>query len=138
MRQVKVRGQLSLETKVFKVLKEVGVRLSSYHGGSLNGKGTEKVMNNATHIFDQFAAIFKEGKSKEFLLTDAGINLMCLHFGEVYVFWDGAFLLARTINTMDKDTDTYQTFLLVVVHGRKILQCPITPKVHTMLRHVQL
>jgi hypothetical protein len=28
----------------------------------LNGKDIKKVMNNATHISDQFAAIFKEGK----------------------------------------------------------------------------
>jgi hypothetical protein len=57
-----VRGQQSIETKVFKVLKEIGVELSSYHGGSLNGKDIKKVMNNAFHIFDQFAAIFKGGE----------------------------------------------------------------------------
>jgi hypothetical protein len=47
------------------VLKEVGVELSSYHGESLNGKDVKKVMNNASHIFDQLAAILKEGKRKE-------------------------------------------------------------------------
>ena len=51
MRKAKVRGQQSIETKVFKVLKEIGVELSSYHGGSLNGKDIKKVMNNASHIF---------------------------------------------------------------------------------------
>jgi hypothetical protein len=25
---------------------------------------------------------------------------------------------------------------LAALHGSKILQCPITPKVHTMLRHI--
>jgi hypothetical protein len=138
MRQAKVRGQQRTETKVFKVLKEIGVKLSSYHGRSLNGKDIKKVMNNASHIFDQFASIFKEGKRKECLLADADINLMCLHFWEVYVLWDGAFLLGRRINPTDKNADTPQQFLLVAVHGSKILQCPITPKVHTMLRHVQL
>ena len=34
----KVKDQQSIETKIFKVLKEIGVELSSYHGGSLNGK----------------------------------------------------------------------------------------------------
>jgi len=38
MRTNKVKGQLSIETKVFKVLKDIGVELNSYHGGSLNGK----------------------------------------------------------------------------------------------------
>jgi hypothetical protein len=46
-------------------------------------------------------------------------------------------LLARLINPTDEDSDTYQTFILVAVHGSKILQCSITPKVHAMLRHVQ-
>jgi hypothetical protein len=46
---------------MFKVLKEIGVELSSYHGGSLNGKDIKKVMNNATHLFNTFATIFKVG-----------------------------------------------------------------------------
>jgi len=49
IRQAKVKGQQSIETKIFKVLKEIGVELSSYHGGSLNGKDIKKVMNNAYH-----------------------------------------------------------------------------------------
>ncbi len=61
MRKTK-RGHKSIETKVFKVLKEIGVELSSYHGGSLNGKDIKKVMNNATHIFDQFAAYLRRGR----------------------------------------------------------------------------
>ena len=36
MRISKVKDQQSIETKIFKVLKEIGVELSSYHGGSLN------------------------------------------------------------------------------------------------------
>lgn len=62
---------------------------------------------------------------------------MCLHFREVYVLWDGAFSLARIINPTDEDAETYQTFILAAVSGSKILQCPITPKIHAMLRHVQ-
>jgi hypothetical protein len=75
-----MRGQQSIDTKVFKVLKEIGVELSSYHGGSLNGKNIKKVMNNASHIFDQFAEICKEGKRETCLLTDPDIDCMCLHF----------------------------------------------------------
>jgi hypothetical protein len=36
MRKGKVRQQSSIETKVFAVLKEIGVELNSYHGGSFN------------------------------------------------------------------------------------------------------
>ena len=55
MRSEKVKGQESIETKFFEVLKKIGVELSAYHGGSLNGKDIKKVMNNATHVFDTMA-----------------------------------------------------------------------------------
>jgi hypothetical protein len=51
--------------------------------------------------------------------------------------WDGAFSLARAINPMDEEAETYQQFVLVAVRGSMILQCPITPKVHVMLRRVK-
>ncbi len=50
--------------------------------------------------------------------------------------WDGAFSLARTINPTEEEAQTYQRFVEAALHGSKILQCPITPKVHIMLRHV--
>jgi hypothetical protein len=62
---------------------------------------------------------------------------MCLHFREVYVLWDGAFALARTFNPTNEDAETYQTFVSAAVQSSAILGCPITPKVHTMLRHVE-
>ncbi len=102
--------------------------MSSYHGGSLNGKDIKKVMNNASHIFDQFAAIFKEGKRKDCLLSDDDLDLLCLHFREVY---------ARKIDPTDEDVETYQRFALVALQGSLILQCSITPKVHAMLKHVK-
>jgi hypothetical protein len=51
MRTSKVKDQQSIETKIFKVLKEIGVELSSYHGGSLNSKNIRKVMRNACDIY---------------------------------------------------------------------------------------
>ncbi len=55
MCRVKVGGQHSIEAKIFSVLKEIGVELRSYHGGSLNGKDIKKVMNNATGWLPKFA-----------------------------------------------------------------------------------
>jgi hypothetical protein len=52
IRTLKVKDQGSIEMKIFSVLKEIGVVLSAYHGGSLNGKDIKKVMNNACHIFN--------------------------------------------------------------------------------------
>jgi hypothetical protein len=85
MRTNKVNDQLSIETKVFKVLKDIGIELSSYHGGSLNGKDIKKVMNNASHVFDCISVVFKEGKRDDCLLSDAEIELLCKHFCEVFV-----------------------------------------------------
>ncbi len=80
IRSEKVKGQGSIETRLFEVLKEIGVELSSYHGGSLNGKDIKKVMNNASHIFDQVAVIFKEGKRPDCIMMDADIDALWLHF----------------------------------------------------------
>jgi hypothetical protein len=94
MQTAKGKKEHSIESKMSKMLKYIGVELSSYHGGSLNGKDTKKVMNNATYFFDGLAVILKEGKRLGSLLSDADINVLCLHFWEVIVLWDGAFLLA--------------------------------------------
>ena len=51
MRTSKMKDQQSIETKIFKVLKEIGVELSAYHGGSLNSKNIRKVMMNACDIY---------------------------------------------------------------------------------------
>jgi hypothetical protein len=82
---VKVKAPDSIETKLFKVLKAIGLELSSYHGGSLNGKDIKKVMNNATYIFDQLALLFIERKRPDCMLLDNGISALCQHFREVFV-----------------------------------------------------
>ena len=119
------------------MLKDIGVELSSYHGGSLNGKDIKKVMNNASHVFDCISVVFKEGKRDDCLLPDAEIESLCLHFCEVFVLWDGAFSLARTVNPMELDVITYRRYVLAAVEGSKALQCTVTPKVHMMLKHVE-
>ena len=99
----KGKTEYSVEKKMFKLLKNVGVELSSYHGGSLNGKDIKKVMNNSAHIFDELAVIMKEGKRPNSILSNADVDALCLHFWEVFVLWDGAFSLARTVGPMQQD-----------------------------------
>jgi hypothetical protein len=70
------------------------------------------------------------------VLLDAEIESLCLHFCEVFVLWDGAFLLARTVNPMELNVITYQRYVLAAVAGSKDLQCTVTPKVHMMLKHI--
>jgi hypothetical protein len=107
MRLVKVKGQGRIKTRLIEVLNKIGVELNSYHGGSLNGKDIKKIMNNASHVFDQVAVIFKEGKRPDCIMTDVDIDALCLNFREVFVLWDGAYLLARTVNPMEQDTNNY-------------------------------
>ena len=139
MRKAKVKEPDSIETKMFKVMKEIGVELSSYHGGSLNGKDIAKVMNNASHVFQAFATIFKEGKRPQCQLTDVDIDDLCLHFREVFVLWDGAFLLARTEHPTEQNGHftTYLSYVNAAVHGSRDLGCTVTPKVHMMVKHVE-
>jgi hypothetical protein len=42
MRSTKIKSPDSIETKMFKVLKTIGVELSSYHGGSVNGTKSDE------------------------------------------------------------------------------------------------
>jgi hypothetical protein len=133
---VKGKTEYSVETKMFKLLKNVGVELSSYHGGSLNGKDIKKVMNNSAHIFDELAFIMKEGKRPNSILSNANVDALCLHFREVFVLWDGAFSLAQTVGPMEQDTKNYLRYVLAAVHGNDALGCTVTPKVHMMLKHV--
>jgi hypothetical protein len=114
--------------KMFKLLKKIGVELSSYHGGSLNGKEIKKVMNNATHIFDKLAVIMKEGKRPDSILSNADVDALCLHFREVFVLWDGVFSLARTMSPMEQDTKTYLRYVLAAVHGNDALHCTSHPQ----------
>jgi hypothetical protein len=136
MQAAKGKQEGSVDTKLFKVLKEVGVELSSYHGGSLNGKDTKKVMNNATFIFEELAIIMKEGKRPDCILTDADIDALCLHFQGVFVLWDGAFSLARTVGPMEDDIKTYRLYVAAAEHGNDALRCTTTPKAHLMLKHI--
>ncbi len=55
----------------------------------------------------------------------------------MFVLWDGAFLLARTIDPTEIDTSIYRMYVDTVVKGGKDLQCTITSKIHLMLEHVE-
>ncbi len=108
MRSEKVKGWESIKTRIFEILKEIGVELSAYHGGSLNGKDIKKFMNNATHVFEKVVVIIKEGRRDNCILSEEALNAMCLYFREMFVLWDTAFLLAQTVNPMEQDIETYQ------------------------------
>ena len=71
------------------------------------------------------------------MLLDANIDALCLQFREVFVLWDGAFSLARTINPTEMDITTYRMFVDAAAKGSKDLRCTVTPKVHLMLKHVE-
>ncbi len=70
---------------MFKKLKDIGVELSLYHGGLLNGKDIKKVMNNATYFFDGLSVIIKAGNrpgSNLWMLKHCACSLeRCLFYG---------------------------------------------------------
>jgi hypothetical protein len=66
----------SLELEVFKILKGIGAKQSSYHRSSLNGKVNKKVMNNATYLFDIFSSLLKSGKQDNCKLEDDDIDAL--------------------------------------------------------------
>ena len=70
------------------------LQIRAYHGGSVNGKDIKKVMNNATQVFEKVAVILKKGGRDNYILSEEALDAMCLHFREVFVLWDAAFLLA--------------------------------------------
>jgi hypothetical protein len=86
MQTAKGKKEHSIERKMFKTLKDIGVELSLFHGGSLNGKDIKKVMNNATYFFDELAVIIKAGNRPGSILSDTDVKAVCLHFREVFCF----------------------------------------------------
>jgi hypothetical protein len=123
----KAKSAASLEMKLFKVLKGIGVEQSSYHGGSL--------INNATYLFGQFSLFLKLGKWDNFELSNDAIDALCQHYQMVFVLWDGAFSFARKINPTKEDAQMYRRFVDAAVTGHVNLGLTITPKVHLMLKH---
>ncbi len=95
------------------------------------------MMNNATYVFDQLALLSTEGKRPDCMLLDDDRSTLCLHFREVFVLWDGTFLLARMIDPTDEDIETYRKYIDLVVQGHTDLKCAITPKVHLMLKYIE-
>jgi hypothetical protein len=137
MQPSKATSANSLESKVFKILKGIGVEQSSYHGGSLNGKDIKKIMSNATYLFDKFSALSKSGKQDDCKLEDDDIDALCAHFKLVFVLWDGAFALAWKKNPTMDNSHQYQQSVKAAVMGNVNLGLTITPKVHLMFKHVR-
>jgi hypothetical protein len=53
--------------------------------------------------FRRARGLMKEGKRPNSILSNADVDALCLHFWEVFVLWDGAFSLARTVGPMQQD-----------------------------------
>ncbi len=136
IRSLKVKTPGSIETKCSKCLRQlVWNQMHTMVEASM--VWTKKVMNNGTYVFDELALIFKDRKRPDCLLLDNNMDALCLHFREVFVLWDGTFSLARMKNPDDIVISTYQIYVMAAVQGHTNLNCPITPKVHLMLKHVE-
>ena len=125
---------------MLRVLMEIGVELTRYHGGSLAGVDIKRVIANAPFVFSKFATILKDEKRKNpnCTLTDKDIDILCNRYKELYLLWDGAFATARTINPTEDDLALYCRFANAAVHCHKKIGCSITHKVHLMWLNSQV
>ena len=96
----KAKFAASLEPKLFKVLKGIGYKQLSYHGGSLIGKDIKMVIINATYLFGKFSLLLKFGKRdncdlRDKILTECAIifrlflsfGMGCFHLQERSIPW---------------------------------------------------
>jgi hypothetical protein len=129
------RSKDGMESKMLRVLKSIGVELTRYHGGSLNGMDIKKVIANSAYVFDEFATILKEHKRPGCKLSDMDIDFICEQHKLCLLLWDGAFSAARSINPTDRDFRLYEQFVKAAVYCHMRLGCSVTHKVHLMLCH---
>ena len=135
-RQTRKKSDDGIESKMLDVLKTVGVELTRYHGGSLNGVDIKKVIGNAAYIFDEFAVILKENKKADSPMSNAAIDKLCADTKQLFLLWDGAFALARKVNPTEEDCELYRQYVEAAVDCHVRMGCSITHKVHLMLVHV--
>ena len=117
---------------MFKVLREIGVELTRYHSMSLNGK-----IDNATHVFDQWALILKVGRREGCMMCLDAIVEWFQEYKSVFLLWDGAFSFARKVNPMSDDRAMFRRFVDAAVDGHCKIGCNITHKIHLMWKHVE-
>ena len=128
-----------IEANMFQVLRiKYGVKIQAYHGKTRTGKDIQKVMENASIIFAEFASILKANKKKYCELCDACIDALCAQFSRLVVLWDGAFSYASKLDPSTEDIIQYRRFVTAAVHADVQEDLSVTPKVYLMWNHVEL
>ncbi|KAL7553941.1 hypothetical protein ACHAWF_017571 [Thalassiosira exigua] len=123
-----------LESKMFRVLKEIGVELTRYHGGSLNGKDIKTMIENATYVFDKWSKILTEGKRDGCTLEDREIEAKVNEYRRAFLLWDGAFSFARKVDPTKEDIVMFKRFVSAAVNCHTYLGCSITHKTKYLQR----
>jgi len=134
-RSARKKSSESLESKLMKVLKTIGVQLTRYHGGSLNGKDIKKVMDHSFYVFDEFATILKAGCRND-SLTPEKIDQKCEEYKAAFLLWDGAFAMARKVDPSVEDRAMYRRYVKGAIDAHGVIGCSITHKAHLMWLHV--
>ena len=114
----------------------IGVELTQYHGGSLNGKDIKTVTDNVTHVFNEGGKILCDGKQRD-SINSVAVLVKCEQFKAAFLLWDGAFSIAQKVNPDDADLALYRRFVNAAVESHREVGCNITHKVHLMLKHVE-
>ena len=116
-------------------LKPVCVEPTQYHGGSLIGTDKNKVIANATFIFDEFEKILLEARKNDGMSEEA-IKKMCANHKTLYFSWDKALSLALIVDPSDDNMYLFKRYMFAAVYYHIQIGCNVTHKVHLMWRHV--
>lgn len=95
----------------------------------MTGKDIQKVMENASAIFAEFASILKANKRSDCVLCNEGIDALCARFSNLFVLWDGAFSYASKLNPSEDDIQQYSRFVTAAVQAHVAEGLSVTPKV---------
>ena len=127
-----------IESQLFAVMRRrYGVKIQAYHGGSLHGKDTQKMMTNSGEMFAIFSTLLKANKKKDSTLSDTQVDELCDTFRTVFVLWDGAFSFASKTDPTTEDIEMFSRFVTAAVTSHIRIGCSATPKLHLMWKHVK-
>ena len=130
------KSDTGIESKLFAVMKLVGVELARYHGGKLIGKDVKRVMYHADYVFGEFTKILQQSKKEDCSMSDDDIENMCNKYARAFLLWDGAFSLARKLSPTAADIEQYRQYSTAAIRYHQEIGCTITIKGHIMFQHV--
>jgi len=129
------KSDTGIESKLFAVMKLVGVELARYHGGKLIGKDVKRVMYHADYVFGEFAKILQQSKKEDCSMSDDDIENMCNKYARAF-FGTEHFHLLESSAQQQQILNNTDNIRLQQSDITQEIGCTITIKGHIMFQHV--